>query len=327
MNDLETLWPLLGPALAGLAAAALLGLLAIPLLRRLRIGQQVRDDGPQTHLKKMGVPTMGGLFFAVPGLLLAMAWTRGDTLVAGLTLFGLVFAAVGFADDYLKVVKRRPLGLRARHKLAVQIPAAALLGYWAAYRLGLGTALAIPFGLGSLDLGPLYVPFVVVFAIWFGNAVNITDGADGLLAGSMVPSLLAYGLVSLAVGAMGLVTVSMALLGTCLGFLLHNRYPARVIMGDVGSLALGGAITALAVLTKTELLLALIGLLYAVEALSVVLQVISFRSTGRRIFRMSPLHHHFELLGWAETRVVHMFWLFSAIAGLVGLLGLRGMGR
>jgi phospho-N-acetylmuramoyl-pentapeptide-transferase len=313
--------------LTSFALVALLGLVAVPLLRRLKVGQRVRDDGPETHLKKMGVPTMGGLFFAVPALALALAWSPRDPRVSGLALFALVFAMVGFADDYIKVIRRRPLGLRARYKLAVQIPASLALGYWAAHRLGLGTAVAIPFGLGSLDLGPLYLPFIVLFAIWFSNAVNITDGVDGLLAGAMVPSMLAYLLVALVAEQAGLSLLCATVIGACAGFLLYNRHPAKVIMGDVGSLALGGTLTGLAVLTKTEILLGLIGLLYALEALSVVLQVISFRSTGRRIFRMSPIHHHFELLGWPETKVVGVFWLFSALSGLIGLFGMGGMGR
>lgn len=318
---------LIAAGLAGLGLAAALGRVAIPLLRRLKIGQRVRDDGPRTHLKKMGVPTMGGLFFAVPALLLALAWSPGDPAVAGLVLFSLVFAAVGLADDYLKVVRRRPLGLRARHKLAAQIPASLVFGYWSAYVLGLGTSVSIPFGLGRLELGAAYLPFVVVFAIWFSNAVNITDGADGLLAGAMVPSVLAYLLVSLVADQPGLAALCAGLAGACIGFLLYNRHPATVMMGDVGSLALGGALTGLAVLTRTEILLGLVGLLYALEALSVVLQVISFRTTGRRIFRMSPVHHHFELAGWPETRVVGVFWLFSAGSALLGLVALGGMGR
>jgi len=316
-------------AVAGAASfvlAGALGLVAVPLLRRLRVGQRVRDDGPKTHLKKMGTPTMGGLFFVVPGLLLSLAWSPLDPGVRAAVLFALVFSFVGFLDDYTKVVRRRPLGLRARYKLAVQVPAAFVLAWYAVERLGYSASVSIPFGGPAIALGPLYPVFVVLMAVFMGNAVNITDGADGLLAGSMVPSLAAYMLVSLAAGQGGLATLCVSLGGACLGFLLYNRYPARVIMGDTGSLGLGGAITAVAVLTKTELLVAVIGLTYVIEALSVILQVISFQSTGRRIFRMSPIHHHFELLGWPETRVVTMFWFGALLAGVLGLLGLAGMG-
>lgn len=317
-------WPYFLAAGVSLAVVALAGRPAIAMLQRLRIGQRVRDDGPQTHLKKMGVPTMGGLFFAVPGLLLALIWAPRDASLLVAVGFSLLFSAVGFADDYIKVIRKRPLGLRARYKLAVQIPASLALAYWVS--AGRGTVIAVPFGLGSFDLGLLYLPLAVLGAIYISNAVNITDGVDGLLAGAAVPSYLAYGLVALVVGQSGLAFLCASLIGACLGFLLFNRHPAKVIMGDTGSLALGGALTAMALLTRTELLLALIGLLYIIEALSVVLQVISFKSTGKRIFRMSPLHHHFELLGWSEPRVVSLFWTVSAVAGLLGLLGLAGMG-
>lgn len=311
---------------SGFAVAGLLGAGAVPLLRRMGIGQRVRDDGPKTHLKKMGVPTMGGLFFAVPALLISWARSPSDGAVRAAVLFALVFCVTGFLDDYTKVVRRRPLGLRARYKLAIQVPAAFVLAWYAVYRLELPTAVQIPFGGPAVELGPFYPVFVVLMAVFMGNAVNITDGVDGLLAGSMVPSLAAYMLVALAAGQGGIGLLCATVGGACLGFLLHNRHPAKVIMGDTGSLALGGTFCAVAVLTKTELLVALIGLTYVIEALSVILQVISFQSTGRRILRMSPLHHHFELLGWPETKVVTMFWFGALLAGVLGLLGLAGMG-
>jgi phospho-N-acetylmuramoyl-pentapeptide-transferase len=248
-----------------------------------------------------------------------------DEKVLAAVAFAVVFAAVGFVDDFLKVVRRRPLGLRARYKLAVQVPAAVALGLFASRGLA-STVVAVPFGGPRLELGYLYLALAVGWAVFFGNAVNITDGADGLLPGAMIPSLCAYLLVALAGGHRGLAVLCSALAGACLGFLVYNRYPAQVIMGDTGSLGLGGTLTALALLTRTELLLVLVGLVYAVEALSVIMQVISFRTTGRRIFRMSPLHHHFELLGWPEGKVVKLFWLLAAVSALVGLLGLVGMG-
>jgi phospho-N-acetylmuramoyl-pentapeptide-transferase len=312
-------------ALLSFGLVAALGRPAIRLLQQLKVGQRVRDDGPQTHLKKMGIPTMGGLFFAVPGLLLALLWAPGDPAVLAAVAFALIFAGVGFADDYLKVVRKRPLGLRARAKLAVQIPAALLIAWFVLRRQG--AFVAVPFGLGGFDLGWLYLPLAVLGAIFVGNAVNITDGVDGLLAGAAVPSFAVLGLAAAAATQPGLASLAASMIGACAGFLLFNHHPARVIMGDTGSLAIGGAMTALALLTKTELLLAIIGLLYIIEALSVILQVISFRTTGKRIFRMSPLHHHFELLGWSEPRVVRAFWLVSLLAGVVGALGLSGMAR
>jgi phospho-N-acetylmuramoyl-pentapeptide-transferase len=318
-------WSYPGAALLAFLIVAALGAPAIKLLRRLRIGQRVRDDGPQTHLKKMGIPTMGGLFFAVPGFLLALLWAPHDRAVLAAVAFALIFSAVGFADDYLKVVRRRPLGLRARAKLAVQIPAS--LGLAALAVSWHGTVVAVPFGLGQIDLGLLYLPLAVLGAIFVGNAVNITDGVDGLLAGAAIPSFIALGVASLAATEPGLAQLTASLVGACAGFLLYNRHPAKVIMGDTGSLALGGALTAVALLTKAELLLAIIGLLYIIEAMSVVLQVISFRATGKRIFRMSPLHHHFELLGWSEPRVVAAFWTVSALAAVAGILAVKGVVR
>lgn len=313
-------------ALLSFALVVSVGKPAIQTLQRLRFGQRVRDDGPQTHLKKMGVPTMGGLFFALPGAVLALLWAPTDRPLLAAVGFALVFGLVGFADDYLKVVRRRPLGLKARAKLAVQIPAALLLALYTARSYG--TAVVMPFGLGGFDLGWTYLPLAVLGAIFIGNAVNITDGVDGLLAGAAVPTFLALGAAALFVaGAPALAFLAASMIGACLGFLVYNRHPAKVIMGDTGSLAIGGAMTAMALLTKTELLLGIVGLLYIVEALSVILQVISFRTTGRRIFRMSPLHHHFELLGWSEPRVVRLFWTVSGFAGLIGLLALRGMAR
>ncbi len=309
-----------------LAVVAVAGQLTIPLLRRLKVGQRVRDDGPRTHLQKAGTPTMGGLFFVLPGLVVAAAAAPGDRAVLGTVVFALIFAAVGFLDDYIKVVKKRPLGLRARHKLAVQIPASLALAFYASGVLGLGSGIRIPFGGPVIQLGALYPLAIAFIAVAWGNAVNITDGLDGLVAGAMVPSLGAYLLIALAVGQSGLGLLCAALIGACIGFLIFNHYPAKVIMGDVGALGLGGALVAVSVLTKTELLLALVGGLYAIEALSVTLQVISFQSTGRRIFRMSPLHHHFELLGWPETRVLKWFWAASWLSGVVGLFGLAGMG-
>ncbi|MDP2872634.1 MAG: phospho-N-acetylmuramoyl-pentapeptide-transferase [Bacillota bacterium] len=317
----------LGMAVAlSFTVVAVGGQIAIPLLRRLKVGQRVRDDGPQTHLKKMGVPTMGGLFFVLPGLAVALYFAGRDPAVRATALFALVFAGVGFVDDYIKVVKKRPLGLRARYKLAVQIPAAVALAFYATGVLGLGTGIRLPFGGPVIELAWAYPAAIAFIAVAEANAVNITDGLDGLLAGAMVPTLGAYLLIALTVGQTGLGVLCAALVGACLGFLLFNHYPARVIMGDVGSLGLGGALVAVAVLTKTELLLALVGLLYLIEALSVTLQVISFQSTGRRIFRMSPLHHHFELLGWSETKVLRWFWAAAWLSGVLGLLGIAGMG-
>lgn len=320
---------------AGVAALLLVWALApvaLPLLRRLKFGQSIREEGPQRHLTKAGTPTMGGLLFlvAVPvalvllGALGELRWTLD--LVAAVGLF-LGFGLIGFADDFIKVALKRPLGLRAREKLLGQVALSVALAVVARRLLGLPAVVALPFGLGFYDLGWLYPVLVALVVIGASNAVNLTDGLDGLAAGASAIAYAAYGLVALGTGQYGLAVFCAATVGAMAGFLRYNWHPARVFMGDTGSMALGGGLGALAVLTKTEFLLPLIGGLFVIEALSVIVQVISYRTTGRRVFRMSPLHHHFELVGWPETSVVRRFWLFGGICALFGLAGLGGLGR
>lgn len=307
-----------------------LGPVFIPLLRRLKFGQNIRSDGPQRHLSKAGTPTMGGVIFVI-GTLVAGIYTGindADALVVlGVTLgFGLI----GFLDDYMKVALKRSLGLRAREKLLGQILLAALLSVLAITLLGRGTGIAVPFS--SLltgqnvvfELGAwLYVIFSIIVVVGTANAVNLTDGLDGLAAGVTIVVAIAFVVVGILSGSPGVALAMAALAGGCLGFLFYNRHPARVFMGDTGSLALGGALGAAAVITKSELFLFIIGGIYVLETLSVMLQVFSFQVFGRRILRMSPLHHHFELGGWSETRVVRTFWLASVIFAAVGLYGFK----
>lgn len=312
-----------------LAVTFLLGPLAIPTLRRLKFGQNIRSDGPARHLQKAGTPTMGGILFlagtAAGGFLAA----RGsmDGIVVLLMILGYGF--IGFLDDYIKVVLKRSLGLRAREKLLGQILLAAGLAFWVVFESGRGTALALPYsgyftpGGFHLELGwwP-FLAFTIFIVVGFSNAVNLTDGLDGLAAGVSFMVALAMIPVALTVDKTGVAASMAALAGGCLGFLYYNRHPARVFMGDTGSLALGGGLAAAAVITGSELLLVIIGGIYVLETLSVIIQVISFKTTGRRVFRMSPLHHHFELGGWSETRVVVTFWLATLVFALLGLASL-----
>ncbi|TYO95918.1 phospho-N-acetylmuramoyl-pentapeptide-transferase [Desulfallas thermosapovorans] len=305
-----------------------LGPVFIPLLRRLKFGQSIRSDGPSRHLAKAGTPTMGGVIF-ITGVLAAGLVTGGhdrDALVVLGITFG--FGLIGFIDDFIKVALKRSLGLRAREKLLGQILLAVLLGVLAITVLGRDTGIVLPFGgliAGHnvvLELGTwLYVAFVVLVVVGTTNAVNLTDGLDGLAAGVTVVSALAFVVVGMLSGHPGVALAMAALAGGCVGFLFYNRYPARVFMGDTGSLALGGALGAAAVITGGELFLLIIGGVYVLEALSVILQVFSFQVFGRRIFRMSPLHHHFELGGWSEQRVVRTFWLASIVFAALGLYG------
>ncbi len=327
-----TLLSLVLTALVSYLVALALGPWVIPALRRLKFGQVIRADGPARHLQKQGTPTMGGVIFLggmAGGTTVALlaGWLR-PTPQLGLALgVAAGYGLIGFADDYIKVALKRPLGLRAREKLLAQVLLALALGYAAAQVLNLGTWIRLPFWHWTYDLGWLYLVLAVLVVVGFANAVNLTDGLDGLAGGA---SALAYGtylLVALAAARDDLALWSAAVVGGVLGFLHYNRPPARVFMGDTGSMALGGGLGALAVLTRTELLLPVVGGLFVVETLSVIIQVFSFHTLGRRVFRMSPLHHHFELAGWSESQVVNRFWLVATAFALLGIAGLQGLGR
>jgi len=290
------------------------GPLLIPFLRRLKFGQHIRIDGPRAHLQKAGTPTMGGvMFFASLTLGTVLAYSINLRLSLAL-LVTLGCGLIGFFDDFIKIVMKRPLGLRAREKIIGQILLSGIFVYMVVAHGLRGTEIALPRTDWSMDLGFLYFPFAVFVMVSAVNAVNITDGLDGLAAGVTLFSALGYVLITRAWDFPDLSVFGAALVGTCLGFLFFNSNPARLFMGDTGSLALGGALGSLAVLTGTELLLPLIGGVFVIETLSVVIQVLYFRSTnGKRFFKMSPLHHHFELSGWSEQRVVFSFWTAAAL--------------
>ncbi len=317
---------------------AVLGPAMIPLLRRLKFGQNIRDDGPSRHLQKAGTPTMGGIMFIIgitaAGLSLLRWGVALDGANEGLVMLVITvgFGLVGFLDDFIKIGMKRSLGLRAREKLLGQFILALGLGIAAITMLGRGTDIVIPFsgffveqGL-RYDLGPIgFLAFTVLVMVGTSNAVNLTDGLDGLAAGTAFIAALPLAAIALITDNAGVAVVLAAVAGGCLAFLIYNRYPAKIFMGDTGSLALGGALASAAVLTRHELFLVIIGGIFVLEALSVILQVISFKSTGRRLFRMSPLHHHFELGGWSENRVVFTFWFIGVLFGALGLAGLYNL--
>lgn len=314
--------------LASLFIALIIGPVLIPMLYNLKFGQYIRSDGPQRHLQKAGTPTMGGIMFLVSttvGTLMFGPKSGALYLALGTTF---AFGILGFIDDYIKVVLKRSLGLRALQKLAGQFGIAILASLIAVNVLDRGTDLIVPFLGTRLELGTVpYFIFSTLVIVGAVNAVNLTDGLDGLAAGSMVVSTSAFMLISLMMAPVaGASFFAAALIGGCIGFLRYNIHPARVFMGDTGSLALGGALTIMAVITKTELFLPFLGIVYVAEALSVIIQVISFKLTGKRVFRMSPLHHHFELGGWSEQKVVRVFWLVSLAGALISILGLRNAG-
>lgn len=317
-----------------LVVSAALFPLWIRLLRVRNIGQQVRADGPQGHLVKQGTPTMGGvliLIVVVATFLLMGTPTRASVLALGATL---ACGALGFIDDWAKVSHERSLGLRPRAKLMGQGAISAVFCLLAVNWAGIPTWLQIPLTTAKIQLGVLsttiplggdtqivipwlYLAFVSFMIVAMSNAVNLTDGLDGLAAGTVTIVTLAFAGIAYRQNSLETALLGAAMAGACVGFLWYNSYPADIFMGDTGSLGLGAAIASLAVITKTELLLIVIGGIYVAETLSVVLQVASFKTTGRRIFRMAPIHHHFEMVGWSETKVMVRFWIVTGIfAGL-----------
>lgn len=308
---------LIGAGIAALVVLAI-GPLLIPELHKLKFGQEIRGEGPKSHQVKSGTPTMGGIMIII-GLVIGTVIANGVenlTMQLGLALFivlGHFF--IGFVDDYIKVVKKRNLGLTAKQKLLGQLIMAALVAYFG----DLSTTLWLPF-VGSLDLGMAFYGLLFFVLVGTTNAVNLTDGLDGLAAGTVAVASIAYVFVCLYLGYEAMAILGGATAGACLAFLKFNAHPAKIFMGDTGSLALGGSFAAMGILTHTEVLLAVIGIIFVAEAMSVIIQVISFKTTGKRVFRMSPLHHHFELGGWKETKVVKVFWSVGIVAGALGVM-------
>ncbi|HJV44823.1 MAG TPA: phospho-N-acetylmuramoyl-pentapeptide-transferase [Bacillota bacterium] len=301
---------------AAFLIAVLLGPLFIPFLRRLKFGQSIREEGPKSHQKKAGTPTMGGII-----IILALSFTVFKFANSTMELFILMFLTLGygllgFLDDFIKISFKRNLGLTARQKLFGQLAIAVIL-YYVLVQNGFDTSVYLPGTPLSFDLKWGYLPFLIFITVGSSNAVNLTDGLDGLLAGSSAIAFSAYAIIAWMATQINVAIFCAAVVGAVLGFLVFNAHPAKVFMGDTGSLALGGALAAVAILTKTELLLAVIGGVFVLEALSVMIQVVSFKTRGKRVFRMSPLHHHYELGGWSEWRVVVTFWILGLIlAGL-----------
>ncbi|WP_294519525.1 phospho-N-acetylmuramoyl-pentapeptide-transferase [uncultured Anaerovibrio sp.] len=287
----------------------------IPKLHALKFGQSIREEGPQSHQVKSGTPTMGGMMIIL-GLTVATLvfspWTK-EVMLALFVILG--HFLLGFLDDYIKVVRKHNEGLKPRQKLLGQIIIAGLVAVFG----GLPTDLWVPF-VGNIDFGFFFYAFMMFVMVGITNAVNLTDGLDGLASGTVAVASFFYMLVCAAMGKGELAVMLAATVGACLGFLKFNYHPAKIFMGDTGSLALGGVMAAAGILTHTELLLALIGFIFVCETLSVIIQVASFKSTGKRVFLMSPIHHHFELKGWSELKVVWVFWTVGLVMGILGLM-------
>ncbi|MEK4629649.1 MAG: phospho-N-acetylmuramoyl-pentapeptide-transferase [Solibacillus sp.] len=297
--------------------------IGIPMLRRLKFGQSIREEGPQSHMKKAGTPTMGGLIFLlaiiVSTIVVALVFELLTTQTVVLLLVLVGFGVIGFLDDGLKVIFKRNLGLTSIQKLIGQI--AISIAAFLLLRLGsFDTTVGIPYTDLSVDLGIFYVAFLIFWLVGFSNAVNLTDGLDGLVSGTASIAFAAFGVIALFNEQADIALFAFAVTGALLGFLIFNANPAKVFMGDTGSLALGGALAMISVLVKQEFLLLLIGLVFVIETLSVILQVGSFKLRKKRIFKMSPIHHHFELSGWSEWKVVIVFWSTGCIVALIAVL-------
>ncbi len=309
--------------LAAIFAAGLVlctGPLLIPELHKLKFGQSIREEGPKSHQAKSGTPTMGGIMIILAIVIATVAAAPLTPAVLLALFITLGHFVLGFLDDYIKVVKKRNLGLKAKQKMLGQILIAIVTMIVGTRVLGIDTTIWIPIADINLDIGVGYYFLVLFVLVGTSNAVNLTDGLDGLASGTVAIASGAYALVCYMTGHFDLALFCVAMMMACLAFLRFNAHPAKVFMGDTGSLALGGAIAAVGILTHTEILLAVIGFVFVCEALSVIIQVISFKTTGKRVFRMSPIHHHFELGGWKETKVVFVFWMVGLVASVVGLL-------
>lgn len=303
----------------------LLSPLFIPFLRRLKFGQSIREDGPQSHLKKTGTPTMGGIMIVISIVItsLIVVYKFTGSLMGyelWLLLFALVgYGLIGFLDDFIIISMKRNLGLTSKQKLLAQI-VIAFVFYLFLKLDDFPTYIQIPGTSVQWELGWGYAILVVFMLVGSSNAVNLTDGLDGLLSGTAVIAFGAFAILSTYGIPQYEVTIfSLAVVGALLGFLVFNAHPAKVFMGDTGSLALGAAIGGVAILTKLEVLLIIIGGVFVIETLSVIIQVISFKTTGKRVFKMSPIHHHFELIGWSEWRVVTTFWVMGLIFAIIGI--------
>ncbi len=309
------------------AISAILCPVVIPFLHKLKFGQQVRSDGPQAHLKKQGTPTMGGLVILSSIIITSLFYIRDYPKIIPILFVTVGFGIIGFLDDYIKIVMKRSEGLNPKQKLAGQIVITGIFVYYLMNSGEAGTLELIPFTGGFergyyINLGILFIPFVFCVVLGTDNGVNFTDGLDGLC--TSVTILVATFLTIVALGEnSGISPITGAVVGSLLGFLLFNVYPARVFMGDTGSLALGGFVASSALMMQMPFFIPVVGLIYLVEVLSVILQVSYFKATkGKRIFKMAPIHHHFELCGWSETRVVAVFSITTAILCLVAYLGL-----
>ncbi len=308
---------------AALALSLLLGMFTIPMLRRLKFGQEIREIGPSWHAAKSGTPTMGGVIFIISSAAALIITCLWGFLVGGrsgsftelliVELLSLSFGVIGFIDDYIKVVKKRNLGLTAVQKFSLQFLVSLVFATFVAVFGDTGTVIDLPFAKTNIDLNWFYIPFIIFVMLATVNSVNLTDGLDGLATTITMVVMLFYLLISLRIKNSAMALFAAVMLGALAGFLFYNRKPAKVFMGDTGSLFLGGAVCGLAITLRQPLTLLIVGLVYVIETLSVIMQVTSYKLTGKRIFKMSPIHHHFEMCGWSEEKIVCVFSLVTLL--------------
>lgn len=308
------------------AVSLAIGPKVIEILVRLKLRQTINEDAPERHMEKQGTPMMGGLIILLGALVgIAVTW-QSDPKITAVILLTLGFAALGFVDDYLIASKGKSLGLKARQKLFAQFVMAIAFILWVYTNRNIGATVLPLWRDTAIDLGWMYYPLAVLLIVGMSNAVNLTDGLDGLAAGTTAILALTLGILVVPAVNFGLTTIAWALAGGCIGFLWYNCNPAKVFMGDIGSLALGAAMAGIAITGRREFLFLMAGMIFVFEALSVVIQVISFKTTGKRVFKMTPIHHHFELTGWTEQKIVVRFWIVQLLLSLV-VLAWAGMLR
>lgn len=314
---------ILAPLIMGFIFSIVLGPIFIPILHKLKFGQNIRKEGPKSHQKKSGTPTMGGLIFFISTATAILIMGQKPMSKEMIILYSfLAFGFIGFLDDILKIIHKDNLGLKAAQKMILLILFSLALAWYGYTKIG--TDILIPFANGDFrwNLGVLYIPFVVIYYAAVTNAVNLTDGIDGLATSVTVIVLTFFAIIGFRTQNIEVAVFAIALAGALLGFLKFNAFPAKIFMGDTGSLALGGAIGTIALMLKMELFVIIVGGIYLIETLSVIIQVTSFKLTGKRVFKMSPIHHHFEQLGWSEIKIVTIFSSITAILCIIGFIAL-----
>ena len=315
-----TCWPLI------ILASFTIPVIALPFfinyLKKYNVGQKIRQEGPNLHQHKMGTPTMGGVIVILTLIIVVLLFVPYNKYVLWSLIITVGFGLIGLVDDLIKYLKKRSLGLLTMQKLFLQIGFALIVAYCVQQSTDLGTEIYFPFIKNSIDLGIMFVPFVVLVMISSVNAVNLTDGLDGLAAGLIIISMFSFALIAYIQNMGSISLFSLVVAFTSLGFLVYNFFPAKIFLGDVGSLALGGALASVAIFSKTELFLLIIGGVFMIETLSVILQVVSVKLRSKKIFNMSPIHHHFELCGWKEPKIIIRFWIAGIILALIGIASL-----